>query len=118
MIGILKGLIKTIALILFVGVALTMYSAYKTTTEALGGNMSVSNPQLQQQLKESLASPETVIKYGRKAMATAVQIASPVLKEFGINVGTYTEDSDEITRHIENSTSVLNDTTETLTKNQ
>ena len=118
MIGILKWVIKTIALIGFVGVALTMYSAYQTSNAVLGGNvMGGENPQIVQQAQASNNQMD-VLKYGRKAMSTVMSVAKPILAEFGVDVGTYTEDSDEVSRHLENATNTLNSATKTLTENQ
>ena len=117
MIGLLKWVIKTVALIGVVGVALTMYSAYQTSNAVLGGNvMGGQNSQIVQQAQAS-DNQMDVLKYGRKAMATVMQVAKPVLAEFGVDVGTYTDDSDEVTRHLENATQALNSSTKILTEN-
>ena len=117
MFGLIKWVIKTVALIGVVGVALTMYSAYQTSNAVLGSNvMGGENPQIVQQAQSSDNQME-VLKYGRKAMATVMSVAKPVLAEFGVDVGTYTEDSDEITRHLESATNALSDATNTLTGN-
>ena len=94
-----------------------MYSAYQTSTAVIGGNvMGGENQQIVQQAQSSNNQIE-VLKYGRKAMATVMSVAKPILAEFGVDVGTYTEDSDEVTRHLEDATNTLNSATRTLTDN-
>ena len=108
MINLLKAIIKLVAVFIMVGSAFVAYNTYKTTTGLLNGQ----NPQ---QLQESSEAQKNVIDTGRKAMATAVEVSKPVLEKLGIEIeGTYTENTDEITRHIEESTRALNDTTKKL----
>ena len=107
----IKKFLKLIALLSMLATAFVVYSAYTMASDVLGGKDS--------QLQRQLQNPETqqnVIKYGRKAMSTALAIAEPVLSKFGVDLkGKYTEDSDEITRHLQEASSALDAATKKIT---
>ena len=114
MFSFLKGLAKAVVLVIFVFVVTSVYSTFSKSSEVIGGqtfNQPITNYQDWRVSEEQM----TIIKYGRKAMAFAVNTARPILKEMGIEIqGTYTEDTDEITRQVENATRMLNESTKSI----
>ena len=103
MANVLKGIMKALLIIIVIMTLIGVYQAYKTSLDVIDGR----DPYAYQQLQDP-ENQMAIIKYGRKAMAFVMNSARPVLKEMGIEVeGTYSEDSDEITRHAENAKAAM-----------
>ena len=110
-----KGLAKAVVLVIFVFVVTSVYSSFSKSVEVIGGGQTFNQPITNYQDWRASEEQITIIKYGRKAMAFAVNTARPILKEMGIEIqGTYTEDTDEITRQVENATRMLNESTKSI----
>ena len=93
--------LRLIALFILVAIAFVGYNSYK-----MAGNVMTGQGQSQ-----SLQTPEgqaEIIKYGRKAMATTMEVAAPILDKVGVDVkGKFTEESDEVTRRVEEASKML-----------
>ncbi len=84
-------------LVLLAGFFATMFFAFNAV-KTIDGAAAAGQPQ---SLRGS-DNPSAVVTYGRKAMATTMEFAAPILKKFGIDAGdNRTQDSDPITQHME-----------------
>ena len=55
-------------------------------------------------------NPSAVVTYGRKAMATTMEFAAPILKKFGVDVGDqWTQGNDPITQHMDDAGKAVDD---------
>ena len=106
----LKTILKLISLLLLLATAFVAYSAFTMTGDMISGNSS----QLQQQLQNPEGA-QKVIQQGRKAISTVIEVAEPVLSKLGVDVkGKYSDDSDEITRRLQEVSSAVNDATKAI----
>ncbi len=112
MFKVLKGIIKIVIVITCIVMVFSVYSIFNSSLGVISGQTSGQAAQTYQEQWQANENHMAIIKYGRKAMATAVGIAQPILAKMGIEItGTWTEDTDEITRQMENATQALNNTT-------
>ena len=115
MFKVLKGIMKIITVIAAIVIVFSVYSIFSSSLGVISGQTSGQAAQTYQEQWQANENHMAIIKYGRKAMATAVGIAQPILAKMGIEItGTWTEDTDEITRQMENATQSLNNTTDQM----
>lgn len=82
-------------------ILLVAYNAFNSITGAAIG---------QSQPLQGNEKPSIVVTYGRKAMATAMEFASPILKKFGVDVDDkWTEGNDPITQYMNDANKVVED---------
>ena len=80
---------------------LVAYNAFKSITGAATGQI---------QPLQGNENPSAVVTYGRKAMATAMEFANPILKKLGVDVqDKWTEDNDPITQYMDDANKVVED---------